>query len=72
MKKTGIVLLAISILMVFITIKLDAFSVDESNIWGLNVKQNMIFLSGIILLAGVCIFGFGYVAENFRLVVAST
>ena len=60
MKKFGVLLIALGIFSAFL-----AFNVDVIvSIGLLNNRQNIVYLSGILFLAGIILFGFGVVTQE--------
>ena len=64
MKKLGILLIALSLLIVFLAFNMDVVVGTTYNIGLLNERQNIVYLSGVLFLSGVMFFGFGFVAKE--------
>ena len=64
MKKTGILLIALSLFIFFEALDMNVSVENIYNIGLLTERQNIIYLSGIIFLAGIILFGFGVVAKE--------
>lgn len=64
MKKTGIVLFVLSILIIFLALNMDVTVGTSYNIGLLNDRQNITYLSGVLFLSGSMFFGFGVVAKE--------
>jgi len=64
MKKAGILLIALSLLIVFLAFNMDVVVGTSYNIGLLNERQNIVYLSGVLFLSGVMFFGFGFVAKE--------
>ena len=64
MKKAGILLIALCIFSVFLAFNMDVVVGTSYNIGLLNNRQNIVYLSGILFLAGIMLFGFGVVAKE--------
>lgn len=64
MKKTGITLISLGIAMIFLAFNMDVTNGISYNIGLLNERQNIIYLSGVLLLSGSMFFGFGFVAKE--------
>jgi hypothetical protein len=63
-KKTGITLISLGIAMIFLAFNMDVIIGATYNIGLLNERQNIIYLSGVLLLSGSMFFGFGFVAKE--------
>jgi hypothetical protein len=70
MKKAGVLLIVLGIVSVFLAFNMDVVVGTSYNIGLLNERQNIVYLSGILFLAGIILFGFGVVvkeeSENFQ------
>jgi hypothetical protein len=64
MKKAGIALIALGFYCVLFAFNMDVVVGKTYNIGLMNERQNVIFLSGIIFLAGIILFGFGFSAKE--------
>jgi hypothetical protein len=64
MKKAGILLIALGIFSVFLAFNMDVVIGTSYNIGLLNERQNIVYLSGVLFLAGIMLFGFGVVAKE--------
>ena len=64
MKKSGILLIALSLLIVFLAFNMDVVVGTTYNIGLLNERQNVVSLSGVLFLSGIMLFGFGVVAKE--------
>ena len=64
MKKAGILLIALSLLIIFLAFNMDVVVGTTYNIGLLNERQNIVYLSGVLFLSGVMFFGFGFVAKE--------
>ena len=64
MKKTGVLLIALGIFSVFLAFNMDVVIGTSYNIGLLNERQNIVYLSGVLFLAGIMLFGFGVVAKE--------
>ena len=64
MKKAGVLLIALGIFSVFLAFNMDVVIGTSYNIGLLNERQNIVYLSGILFLAGIILFGFGVVAKE--------
>ena len=64
MKKSGILLIALSLLIVFLAFNMDVVVGTTYNIGLLNERQNIVYLSGVLFLSGIMLFGFGVVAKE--------
>ena len=64
MKKTGIGLIALGFYCVLFTFNMDVVVGTTYNIGLMNERQNVVYLSGIIFLAGIMLFGFGFSAKE--------
>ena len=64
MKKSGILLIALSLLIVFLAFNMDVVVGTTYNIGLLNERQNIVSLSGVLFLSGIMLFGFGVVAKE--------
>ena len=70
MKKAGIGLIALGFYCVLFAFNMDVVVGTTYNIGLMNERQNVVYLSGVIFLAGIILFGFGFSAkeesENFK------
>ena len=64
MKKAGVLLIALGIFSVFLAFNMDVVIGTSYNIGLLNERQNIVYLSGVLFLAGIMLFGFGVVAKE--------
>ena len=64
MKKFGIALISLGIFCALLAFNMSVIIGTIYNIGLLNERQNVIYLSGIIFLAGIILFGFGVVAKE--------
>jgi hypothetical protein len=64
MKKTGILLIMISISITFLAFNMEVVIGSTYNIGLLDERQNIIYLSGILFLAGIMLIGFSVVAKE--------
>ncbi len=64
MKKFGIALISLGIYCAIFAFNVDVVIGTTYNIGLLNERQNIIYLSGIIFLAGIILFGFGVVVKE--------
>lgn len=64
MKKAGILLIVLGIFSVFLAFNMDVVIGTSYNIGLLNERQNIVYLSGVLFLAGIMLFGFGVVAKE--------
>jgi uncharacterized membrane protein YhdT len=64
MKKAGIGLIALGFYCVIFAFNMDVVVGTTYNIGLMNERQNVVFLSGIIFLAGIILFGFGFSAKE--------
>jgi hypothetical protein len=64
MKKAGVLLIVLGIVSVFLAFNMDVVVGISYNIGLLNERQNIVYLSGILFLAGIILFGFGVVAKE--------
>jgi len=75
MKKAGIGLVALGFYCVLFAFNMDVVVGTTYNIGLMNERQNVIYLSGIVFLAGIILFGFGFSAKeeskNFKVFAIS-
>ncbi len=75
MKKAGIALIALGFYCVLFAFNMDVVVGTTYNIGLMNERQNVVYLSGIIFLAGIILFGFGFSAKeeskNFKVFAIS-
>jgi hypothetical protein len=64
MKKAGVLLITLGIFSAYLAFKMDVVVDRIYNIGLLDERQNIVFLSGILFLAGIILFGFGVVAKE--------
>jgi hypothetical protein len=64
MKKAGVVLITLGIFSIFVAFNIDIVIGEIYSIDLLNERQNIVYLSGVLFLAGIIIFGFGIVAKE--------
>jgi hypothetical protein len=64
MKKAGVLLIALGVFSVFLAFNMDVVIGTSYNIGLLNERQNIVYLSGVLFLAGIMLFGFGVVAKE--------
>lgn len=64
MKKFGIALITVSFCLALIAFSMDVVVGTTYNIGLLNERQNITYISGVIFLAGIILFGFGVVARE--------
>ncbi len=64
MKKAGILLIALGFYCVLLAFNMDVVVGKTYNIGLLNERQNIVYLSGILFLSGIMLFGFGFVAKE--------
>jgi hypothetical protein len=64
MKKAGVLLIALGIFSLFLAFNMDVVIGTSYNIGLLNERQNIVYLSGVLFLAGIMLFGFGVVAKE--------
>ncbi len=64
MKKAGIGLIALGFYCVLFAFNMDVVVGTTYNIGLMNERQNVVYLSGIIFLAGIMLFGFGFSAKE--------
>jgi hypothetical protein len=64
MKKSGIAFITIGFYLALLAFNMDVVVGTTYNIGLLNDRQNIVYLSGIIFLAGIILFGFGFVAKE--------
>lgn len=56
MKKAGVLLIALGILSVFLAFNMYVVIGSSYNIGLLNERQNIVYLSGVLFLAGIMLF----------------
>lgn len=64
MKKIGIALIVLGFYCVLFAFNMDVVVGTTYNIGLMNERQNVVYLSGIIFLAGIILFGFGFSAKE--------
>jgi Protein of unknown function (DUF1566) len=64
MKKIGIALIALGFYCVLFAFNMDVVVGTTYNIGLMNERQNVVYLSGIVFLAGIILFGFGFSAKE--------
>lgn len=64
MKKSGILLIALGILIVFLAFNMNVVVGETYHIDLSNERQSVIYLSGALFLLGIMLFGFGFVAKE--------
>jgi len=64
MKKAGFLLIILGVFSTFIAFNMDVIVGTSYNIGLLNGRQNIVYLSGILFLAGIILFGFGVIAKE--------
>jgi hypothetical protein len=64
MKKAGIALIALGFYCVLFAFNMDVVVGTTYNIGLMNERQNVVYLSGIIFLAGIVLLGFGFSAKE--------
>ena len=64
MKKAGVLLIALGVFSAFLAFNIDVVVGTSYNIGLLNERQNIVYLSGVLFLAGIMLFGFGVVAKE--------
>lgn len=64
MKKAGIALIALGFYCVLFAFNMDVVVGTTYNIGLMNERQNVVYLSGIMFLAGIILFGFGFSAKE--------
>jgi|GEM_PF-2907554 len=64
MKKAGIGLIALGFYCVLFAFNMDVVVGTTYNIGLMNERQNVVYLSGVIFLAGIILFGFGFSAKE--------
>jgi NADH:ubiquinone oxidoreductase subunit 6 (subunit J) len=64
MKKAGIAFIALGFYCVLFAFNMDVVVGTTYNIGLMNERQNVVYLSGIIFLAGIILFGFGFSAKE--------
>jgi hypothetical protein len=64
MKKSGILIIALSLLILYLAFNMDVVVGTTYNIGLLNERQNIVYLSGVLFLSGIMLLGFGFVAKE--------
>ena len=64
MKKMGLSLISLSILVLFLSYNMDDVFGTTYNIWLLNERQNIVYLSGVLFKSGIILFGFGVIVSE--------
>ncbi len=64
MKKMGLSLISLSILVLFLSYNIDDVFGTTYNIWLLNERQNIVYLSGVLFKSGIILFGFGVIVSE--------
>jgi hypothetical protein len=64
MKKSGVLLIALGVFSAYLAFNMDVVVGTSYNIGLLNNRQNIVYLSGILFLAGIILFGFGVIAKE--------
>lgn len=64
MKKIGFLLIALGVLSAFLAFNMDVTVGQTYNIGLLNERQNIVYLSGVLFLAGIILFGFSVVNND--------
>ena len=71
MKKMGLSLISLSILVLFLSYNMDNVFGTTYNMWLLNERQNIVYLSGVLFKSGIILFGFGVIVSeevtNFKI-----
>ena len=64
MKKMGLSLISLSILVLFLSYNMDNVFGTTYNMWLLNERQNIVYLSGVLFKSGIILFGFGVIVSE--------
>ena len=64
MKKMGLSLISLSILVLFLSYNMDNVFGTTYNMWLLNERQNIVYLSGVLFKSGIILFGFGVLVSE--------
>jgi hypothetical protein len=64
MKKMGLSLISLSILVLFLSYNMDDVFGTTYNMWLLNERQNIVYLSGVLFKSGIILFGFGVIVSE--------
>jgi hypothetical protein len=64
MKKMGLSLISLSILVLFLSYNMDNVFGTTYNMWLLNERQNIVYLSGVLFKSGIILFGFGVIVNE--------
>lgn len=64
MKKMGLSLISLSILVLFLSYNMDDVFGTTYHSWLLNERQNMVYLSGVLFKSGIILFGFGVIVRE--------
>lgn len=64
MKKMGLSLISLSILVLFLSYNIDNVFGTTYNMWLLNERQNIVYLSGVLFKSGIILFGFGVIVSE--------